>query len=72
MVEHGTGVRADLTQAASLCRRSCDLGNGWGCGWLGLLLRDGRGGPRDSRRARELLQRGCELGAPFACAALRP
>jgi len=57
----------DLTLAARLFQRSCELGHGPACNNLGLAYDSGRGTPRDYERAMTAFERACSLGFAEGC-----
>lgn len=55
-------TRPDIDKARALYSQTCEVHYPPGCHQLGLLVRDGRGGPRDMKRAADLFTIACEKG----------
>ena len=63
----GDGVPKDLSRAAQLMSRACDLGSARGCSQLGSMYATGEGVPKDPTRAAALFKQACEKGLTKAC-----
>ncbi len=64
------GDEDDKIQARNLVEWSCDAGDAEGCGYLGLALRDGLGGPANAAAAIPNFQRACDAGNVGFCGEL--
>ncbi|WP_326691043.1 sel1 repeat family protein [Helicobacter pylori] len=64
-------MEKDLIKAAYLYSRACDLNNGWGCSFLGVLYYNGDGVKQDSKKAVALFEKACKLGYKKACEMLK-
>lgn len=71
MTASGNGLRKDDEVARLWLDRASDRGNGLAMANLGILYRDGRGGPRDLDQARSLLTVAVSLGVDGAEPLLR-
>lgn len=71
MTASGNGLRQDEEVARLWLDRAADKGNGLAMANLGILYRDGRGGPRDVEQARSLLTVAVSLGVDGAEPLLR-
>ncbi len=71
MTASGNGLGQDEATARLWLDRASDQGNGLAMANLGLLYRDGRGGPRDLDKARSLLTVAVSLGVDEAEPVLR-
>lgn len=71
MTASGTGLREDAETARLWFDRAADKGNGLAMANLGILYRDGKGGPRDLPKARSLLTVAVTLGVDGAEPLLR-
>ncbi|GAA7065783.1 hypothetical protein HpCHN105_01160 [Helicobacter pylori] len=71
----GLGVKSydkqDFTQARKYFERACDLNNGGGCSFLGVLYYNGDGVKQDSKKAVALFEKACKLGYKKACEMLK-
>lgn len=71
MTASGQGLGQDEATARLWFDRASDQGNGLAMANLGILFRDGRGGPRDVERARSLLTVAVTMGVDEAVPILR-
>ncbi|MFP6231076.1 tetratricopeptide repeat protein [Helicobacter pylori] len=71
LYQNGQVVEKDLTKAAYLYSKACDLKEGMGCGNLGVLYYNGDGVKRDSKKAVQYFSKACKLGEQEACEALK-
>ncbi len=71
LYEDGQGVGEDLTKAAYLYSKACELKESFGCGALGGLYYNGDGVKRDSKKADQYFSKACKLGDQEACEALK-
>lgn len=55
-------TRPDIDKARALYSQTCEVHYPPGCMELGVLVRDGRGGPRDMKRAADLFTIACDKG----------
>ncbi|GAA7622411.1 hypothetical protein HpBhutan227_12450 [Helicobacter pylori] len=63
-------MEKDLIKAAYLYSRACDLKDGWGCSFLGVLY-NGDGVKQDSKKVAALFEKACKLGYKKACEMLK-
>ena len=64
------GEAADPVRARNLVKWACDAGDAQGCGYLGVALREGIGGPTDGAAANRHLERACDAGFVAFCSDL--
>nr|WP_162973517.1 SEL1-like repeat protein [Helicobacter pylori] len=64
-------MEKNLTKAAYLYSRACDLKESDGCGTLGGLYYNGDGVKQDSKKAAALFEKACKLGNQLACEMLK-
>ncbi|GAA8295840.1 hypothetical protein HpHA275_07240 [Helicobacter pylori] len=64
-------MEKDLIEAAYLYSRACELKDGWGCSFLGVLYYNGDGVKQDSKKAAALFEKACKLGYKKACEMLK-
>ncbi|GAA7783949.1 hypothetical protein HpMS113_07460 [Helicobacter pylori] len=64
-------MEKNLTKAVYLYSRACELKDGWGCSFLGVLYYNGDGVKQDSKKAAALFEKACKLGDQKACEALK-
>ncbi len=70
-MEVGRGWKKNLTKAAYLYSKACELNNGDGCGALGGLYYNGDGVKQDSKKVAALFKKACKLGYKKACEMLK-
>jgi TPR repeat protein len=63
----GTGVPAEVEQAAERLQTSCDAGDAKGCFDLGQLFASSKWNAKDDKRAAELFGKSCDGGHQPAC-----
>ncbi|GAA9239906.1 hypothetical protein HpHA217_08090 [Helicobacter pylori] len=71
LYSNGQGVEKNLTKAAQFYSKACDLNNGGGCSFLGVLYYNGDGVKQDSKKAAALFEKACKLGYKKACEMLK-
>lgn len=71
LYKDGQGVEKNLTKAAYLYSKACELKEGDGCGALGALYYNGDGVKQDSKKAVALFEKACKLGYKKACEMLK-
>ncbi|GAA6778548.1 hypothetical protein HpHA38_15840 [Helicobacter pylori] len=64
-------MEKDLIEAAYLYSRACELKDGWGCSFLGVLYYNGDGVKQDFKKAVALFEKACKLGYKKACEMLK-
>ncbi|MBL9023550.1 MAG: sel1 repeat family protein [Myxococcales bacterium] len=64
------GRTKDETKGATLLKKACDLGSGFGCEIYGRALNDGRGVAKDLKAADEAFTKACEKKSGGACRSL--
>ncbi|GAA9293015.1 hypothetical protein HpHA236_01150 [Helicobacter pylori] len=62
LYSNGQGVEKNLTKAAQFYSRACELKDGWGCSFLGVLYYNGDGVKQDFKKAVALFEKACKLG----------
>jgi TPR repeat protein len=65
--EHGEGMPVDLTRAAALQERACDLRDVAACLTASKMAAAGRGSPPNRKRQLEWLEKACALSDGAAC-----
>ncbi|GAA9685250.1 hypothetical protein VH58_02080 [Helicobacter pylori] len=63
--------KQDFSKARKYFEKACDLNNGWGCSFLGVLYYNGDGVKQDSKKAVALFEKACKLGYKKACEMLK-
>ncbi|GAA6811660.1 hypothetical protein HpBTM54_00780 [Helicobacter pylori] len=64
-------MEKDLIEATYLYSRACELKDGWGCSFLGVLYYNGDGVKQDFKKAVALFEKACKLGYKKACEMLK-
>ncbi|UOR70313.1 tetratricopeptide repeat protein [Helicobacter pylori] len=64
-------MEKNLTKAAYFYSKACELKDGWGCSFLGVLYYNGDGVKQDSKKAVALFEKACKLGYKKACEMLK-
>ncbi|GAA8890354.1 hypothetical protein HpEKA17_05340 [Helicobacter pylori] len=64
-------MEKNLTKAAYFYSKACELKDGWGCSFLGVLYYNGDGVKQDSKKAVALFKKACKLGYKKACEMLK-
>ncbi|GHQ57470.1 tetratricopeptide repeat protein [Helicobacter pylori] len=64
-------MEKNLTKAAYFYSKACELKDGWGCSFLGVLYYNGDGVKKDSKKAATLFKKACKLGYQLACEILK-
>ncbi len=59
--------QGDFTAARQNYQTACDRSLGWACRELGLMAKNGQGGPADPQLAATLYEKGCALKDGLAC-----
>ncbi len=71
LYQNGEGIEKNLTKAAYLYSKACDLKEGLGCFNLGALYYNGKGVEKDLTKAAYFYSKACKLGSQEACEALK-
>ena len=53
--------------ASEYYKKGCDLDDGFSCGMVGYLYKEGIGVKRDYQKASEYFKKGCDLGNEVSC-----
>ena len=55
------GVKQDDLKALKFSQKACDLNDGGGCSFLGLMYKEGKGVKQDDFKALKFFQKACDL-----------
>ncbi|GAA9692776.1 hypothetical protein VN1183_02090 [Helicobacter pylori] len=63
--------KQDFSKARKYFEKACDLNNGGGCSFLGVLYYNGQGVEKDLTKAAYFYSKACKLGNQKACEVLK-
>jgi len=63
----GRGVSQNYTKALERFTRACDLGDNYGCAFLGIMHDEGKGVGQNISKAVKFYTKACDAGIKKAC-----